>query len=781
VLGVLTGVLVPCAIAADIELTEDERAWIQQHPVVRYSANSKLFPLEDTDGGAYRGLLAAYLQLVQARTGLRFELVETPTFDDAAQRLKTGDIQLFTNLSPRRASPDLREGLIFSKTYFSSPIVVITRPNAPMVLSTTDLAGKTVAVKTSAGATGLAMTILPTARILPVDTPLEALEAVAGGKADAAVGTEATYPAFVRRRFFNRLGVAGQLNVPPYEAQMAARKGNEPLISIIDKALGTITAHDTDVLYERWLRGADYGLPSAWAIVHYRWPEITGLSLLGIALVLVTAWALRERRRARRSEIAKTRFLAMMSHEIRTPINAMIASIEMMQRTTRDPRQTRLLGTAGLAADALSELLDNVLDLSKADAKRLELEKLPTDLVGLVGSAVQLAQATASSKDLEISAETSGTDHLVMIDATRFRQILGNLLSNAVKFTERGHIDVKLRVTPASDGSSSGQLNLDVVDTGIGIAAEHIPRLFDPYRQADESTTRRFGGTGLGLALCRELATLMGGSITLESVVGVGTRIHVSVPVALTSTPSRSLDEPASGVIGHRSPGSGQIAPVLVVEDHPANRDLLLQQLALMGVPAEAVADGETAILATREGVFSLVLMDCHMPAMDGYEAARRIRGQQTRETHLPIVAISAATDADHLQKCMQSGMDGVLRKPIRIPDLEGIMELWSIPYASEPVAPEVSVGKVDVDLGEALEDDMALLERAALNGEVRLVRHHAHRIRGAALMFDQHSLAEVARSLEDLASAGEMPPDEDIERLAQALSATCRSLRQRQ
>ncbi len=773
-LSILAASILP-AQASTPQFTPAEQEWIKHHPVVYYAGAPNISPLEDVVAGRYVGLIPAYLEKVSQRTGIRFQLIPSTTWEESQQAFLSGKADLFPNASPMTVSKQVNEQLLYTQAYFASPLIFVTRGDAEATFGRESLEGKRVAIRGGKDVQKILTDLRPGVIPVEVTSPEQSLRLVLRGDADASVGTEATLQPLLRRKYGNSLGVASMLDLPPYRAQMGVRATEPILHAIVNKALNSITAHESDEIYENYLTQADYGSPTVWSIYHYRRLEVT-VATLGMLLLAFFAWRARvERRRALRSERAKTRFLATMSHEIRTPINAMLGSIEMLGRTPLDPRQKAFSDSAAVAAEALVDLLDNVLDLSKLDAGKLTLERLPTDLGELMGNAVSLARPRAEEKGLTINLGIEHVDDaLVLLDPTRMRQVLNNLLGNAVKFTRRGCINVDALIARESDADNQGTLHVRITDTGVGIPLEQQARLFDAYSQADGSTTREFGGTGLGLTICRELIEMMGGKIVLDSIPGTGTTIALTVPVGLVSPSVHSIASAAAADIA--VPGD-EGAPariggrVLVVEDHPGNRALIREQLLELGVRPTLVETGAAAVQAVAHDTFDLVLMDCHMPGMDGYEATRRIRAQPRSGPHLPIVAISASTGAEHLAECLDSGMDGVLRKPLRLEELRSTLELWPVNLDGEGAVKTImNADPAGINHVALLREDLRGLQRAVRVSDLALARHHAHRLAGAALMLSLGEVATLAQQIEATVIRGNMPGPGDIPALAKAI-----------
>jgi signal transduction histidine kinase/ActR/RegA family two-component response regulator len=375
---------------------------------------------------------------------------------------------------------------------------------------------------------------------------------------------------------------------------------------------------------------------------------------------------------------AKSAFLATMSHEIRTPLNGVLGMAQAMALDELSPAQRERLEIIQHSGVALLAILNDVLDLSKIEAGKLELEATDFDIAELVEGvrAIFAAQAAANGCALSLSIDPAAAG-LYRGDPTRVRQILFNLISNALKFTEAGGVEVG--VARADDS-----LILWVEDTGIGIAQEHISTLFDKFEQADASTTRRFGGTGLGLAICRELAALMGGAIKVESELGRGSTFVVSLPLPrIADARPAAADTDAEPVADLEALAKRR---VLAAEDNPVNQRVLAALLEHLGVELTIVDNGRQAIEAWETGDWSAVLMDVQMPVMDGPTATRMIR-QREREAGLsrtPIIALTANALSHQVESYRADGMDDFVAKPIEVARL---VEALERAFAAEPAA----------------------------------------------------------------------------------------------
>ena len=401
---------------------------------------------------------------------------------------------------------------------------------------------------------------------------------------------------------------------------------------------------------------------------------------------------------AEAANVAKSQFLANMSHEIRTPLNGVLAMAQILARSPLEDAQREQVDVIHRSGETLLGLLNDILDVSKIEAGKLELEVAPFEPEALATAAAAAFAAVAERKGLRLSVEVApGAAGARLGDAARLRQILNNFLSNALKFTEAGEVRLSLS-SQGPDGT--GGLRLDVSDTGMGIPAEQLPKLFQKFTQLDASTTRRFGGTGLGLAICRELAELMGGEVSVESEPGRGSTFSVVLPlvrVATPATPSRAEDDaPAalvSGAIEAAEPDAGaaleEVASdaetptpraalrVLAAEDNVTNQLVLTTVMQIFGVELTLASDGLEAVEAWRSGEHDVILMDIQMPRLDGVAATRRIRAEEAAlgRARTPILALSANALTHQVEAYLAAGMDGHVAKPIELTKLQAALE----------------------------------------------------------------------------------------------------------
>ncbi len=377
------------------------------------------------------------------------------------------------------------------------------------------------------------------------------------------------------------------------------------------------------------------------------------------------------RTRADKANLAKSEFLAMMSHELRTPLNAILGSLQLLSPSRMEDEQKEYAGLAAHAANDLRQLVDDVLDFSKLDEGRLSLQVRPFNPRALLDKLVEDARGEADAKRLGLSFRFEGDAGIwLQGDQVRISQVIRKLLDNALKFTEKGRVDVHLRLTPYSE--THAHFQCEIFDTGIGISPTALPMIFEPFMQVDRSHSRRYGGAGLGLSIAGKLTRLMQGDLRVESEPLVGTCF--SFELVLPLAPRQGVGEPDAPEAAERP--AGYDAHVLVVDDNPANRKVAEAMLKAAGCTVVTASNGREALESLRAGGIDLVLMDCQMPIMDGYEATQAWRAEESGH-RLPIVALTANASPDNEVTCLEAGMDAVISKPFRRRQLEMVLSAW--------------------------------------------------------------------------------------------------------
>ena len=487
-----------------------------------------------------------------------------------------------------------------------------------------------------------------------------------------------------------------------------------------------------------------------------------------------TAALVEARQAAEAASEAKSAFLATMSHEIRTPMNGVVGGLDLLQHSELTAYQRDLIDTVCESALALLTIIDDILDFSKIEAGQLRLQNEAVSLVRLSESVCNALRPTATGNGVALSVDVApGLPGWILGDATRLRQILNNLIANAIKFSagigRAGQVLLRVQVCGPD---LPKHFQLIVIDNGIGMHAEALARIFQPFEQAESTTTRRFGGTGLGLSICKRLTALMGGWIEVDSETGSGSTFTVTLPFEATLPPQGLAEEDLAMPTSDRPRFVRSGGPlVLVAEDNTVNQKVIGHQLRLLGFEAEMVSDGLEALASWRAGRatqrHALLLTDLHMPGIDGYTLASTIRAEEAQGLRLPIVALSANALQGEIERCRAAGMDDYLSKPVRTEQLGELIRRWlpmvdlSAPIPSSSVDFE-DLELLDVELGRCDYDDQALERFIGEDPELQAD-------------FRQRFVVSARNTVDEMRRAEHLGNTATLSALAHRLSSSCR------
>jgi signal transduction histidine kinase/CheY-like chemotaxis protein/HPt (histidine-containing phosphotransfer) domain-containing protein len=780
--------------APKLVIAAESREWLNRHGPVRYGLPAAAWPPFDlfAVSGEHEGVTADYLRLVQQRLGFPLEIVSVATFNDALAALRERRIDVMGSIAYTEARDEFA---LFSPPYVKSAPVIIARKDEPHIKSIEDLADKTIAIEKGFVSEEILPRRFPGIQLLRFETTSEALSAVSQGKADAYVGGLVSSAYLIDKGYLTNLEVRAPAGFPTSEIRFAIRKDLPELARLFDHALADITEEEHAAIRDKWLR-VQSGIVIDWReLLRYLLPIAAAL-LIVIAVVVVWNRRLQaqivKRREAEQAadaaNRAKSAFLATMSHEIRTPMNGVLGMLELLGLTRLDADQRSSLETVRESAKSLLRIIDDILDFSKIEAGKLEVRPEVASIADAVEGVYHVYSGVASSKNIALRKFADPSlSPAVRVDPLRLRQVLNNFVSNALKFTQKGSVEIRAELMERKDGVDV--VRFSVKDTGIGIAKANQEKLFQPFVQAEGDTTRRFGGTGLGLAICRRLAELMNGTIEMSSEPGVGTTMSLTVALPIAD----SKDLPAKGHAAAEAVlafASRRAAPtveqaqaegtlVLAVDDHPTNRALLKRQLNTLGYAAETAENGVEALRMWKSGRYAIVITDCHMPEMDGYDLARSIRNAETGNgsARTPIIACTANVLAGEAENCYAAGMDSYVAKPVEMRALAETLDRWlPLPEGKQPqeTAPQAArapaAGDVPIDRSALAEitggdaamerdilidfrgtndSDAALLKEALDKHDIALATRASHRIKGASRTIGALSLADVCERIE--------------------------------
>ena len=757
-------------------LSAAEQAWVRAHPVLRLGMVQNRLPFESIRrGGVGAGIGPDYIKVIERHTELSFDIVTLADTESGFASLREGRVDCLPAVRNIGTPPPV-PGVRYSLPYLSTTAIAATREQDESGTDGIAFAGKTVVLP--AAEAGLFGPFLRERydgiRIISSPTMRQALVLLSHGGADVAVGSKAQLPPDLMREegaqlHFTELPVAMTSDV-----RMAMRDSDPELESIVNKSIASMTPAQIRLVRQDWLGAQDDDHSDMlFSVDHFG--EHVGLAAALLLILAGLAYqAYSAHRRALRNERRAAMFLAVMSHEIRSPMNAVLAAVELLRSTPMNAEQRHFVDLASNGGNILLRLLDDVLDVSKLEAGQLTLSLDAVDVVALASGVAALQQLRAREKGITLDVAVHMAVPLLMLDEARLLQVLHNLVSNAIKFTATGGVEIQIAML--EDGQGQARLEIAVADTGIGIAANVQATLFRPYVQV-EGTYKRSGGTGLGLVICRELVNLMHGTITIDSEMGRGTRMVISLPAVVASgaaavDAAAARPDPVGGMAAQR-------LSILVVEDVPANQAVLLAQLASLGCDADIAENGASALASFSLREYDLVLMDCDLPDIDGYTLAAEWRRREAdlEQARCPIIAISASTGGEHAERCFEAGMDGILSKPIRLAKLQGIVELWcdvTLVLRAPPMEtaalfdmPQVRAA-FSTDVGELLQA-MAMHERDA-------ALHAAHRLHGAALSMQWTAMAQPAGKLESLLRGAEALTDARCSQLLHDVVAAWRT-----
>lgn len=662
-------------------LTQGENDFLQNHRRIRIGIDPGYPPFEWIDAdGRHQGISSDYVQLLEERLGISFQLIPNLTWPRILKGARKREIDVIACVSK---TPDRDVFLRFTRPYLAFPIVIITRIRTPFISKIEDLSGKKVSVVNDYAPHESLQRHHPKIILSMADTPLEGLRQVSTGISEAYVGNLAVCTFLMQKHYITNLKIAAPADgIASTALAMGVRKDWPELTSILNKALNSISPQESNAIAAKWM-SVRYEHAVDWSQV----TRIVGTIIIAGILILggFFYWnrklskeiikrkefeiKLEEAKlEAERANKAKSVFLANMSHEIRTPMNAVLGYSQLMRKDTAlSDEHKKNINIINRSGEHLLNLINDILEMSKIEAGRLKLQPADFDLWNLLEDLEMMFQVQADAKRLEMNFYRSKTvPRYILADEAKLRQVLINLLGNAIKFTDNGDISLEVKARPAAESTVPWlkdplDLIFEVRDTGVGMAPADLQNIFNSFEQTESGRHRE--GTGLGLSISKEYINFMGGDITVSSELARGSTFHFSIPTARGKAVDAGDNKPSPQIIGLES---GQPSyRILVVDDKPANRDLLVQILTRVGFEIKSAADGRDAVALCRSWRPHLIMMDIRMPVMDGVEATMRIRADNNAKD-VVIIAVSASALEEQRIDILKHGANAFIRKPFK-------------------------------------------------------------------------------------------------------------------
>ncbi|WP_085690385.1 MULTISPECIES: ATP-binding protein [unclassified Pseudomonas] len=763
------------AAQSRVSLSDSEQQWLDLHPVVRVGAIDDFAPLSFFDAdGRFSGLAAQLLNLISQRSGLTFEVVRGQSQDRLLEQLRAGEMDLLPVLTPSR---ERELEMLFTRSYANSPFVLITDSKTQAPRNLDEMAGKRLALYRGNLLRDSLLEHVPRIRLIELPSPADGMRVLLDGQADATVSSLLVARYQIDHQYRDRLRIVSTLGDQPARIAMATRLDAPQLQSILNKALLGISPQEIDGLVAGWSRDV-VRQDSYWQ--RHQTQILRGFAVAAGLLLSALGWIGFQRRQIRQRQQwlqqlqeakeaadeanrAKSTFLATMSHEIRTPMNALIGMLELaLKRADEGVTDRQAIAVASSAGQQLLALIGDILDIARIESGHLSLAPERANLHEVVASVCRIFEGLARQKHLLWYLELDErTDIEVMLDPLRFKQVLSNLLSNAIKFTDDGQVSVRLRMISELDGKI--EVGVTIEDSGRGISAEDQQRLFRPFVQVGDHQSVAHGGSGLGLVISRNLCRMMGGELWMSSEPGKGTQVMLQLEVPVLEPLVQAVaTAPATATVKSLS--------VLVVDDHSVNRLLLCRQLSELGHRAVDTGDAKQGLTLWRKQSFEVLITDCNMPVLNGYELARAVRQEEVATGRTPclILGFTANAQMEEKQRCRAAGMDDCLFKPVLLRDLSQAL------MAAEPGVIQVESvndkGVADFDLsvlmqlvgadnplieqlrGEVLSNlriDLKRLDESGRKGDRVDLRDLAHHVTGGAHMIGAERVVSACRVLE--------------------------------
>jgi len=633
-----------------------------------------------------RGFTIDLFSLSTLRTGIVYKPVYLQNIKQVYAYLEQQKINILPLIE---SNQERKKRLKFSVPYLKASYSLVYRHNDTLIDGLSGIGSKKIAVVNNFNVTKLLQEKLPFANYNYFDSMLAAISSVSQGESDVFIGGSLISSYLVKENQLSNLTSQPTVNFNDNaQFSFASKLGNDEVISLLNRTIKSISARDYEKLYDKWSQSAFhnnnaeqkiadayrnvsyffaaimlFGLIIFW--VYYRQLRVRNLAQQKIEHALAIAESAKTE--AEKSAQEKITFLARMSHEIRTPMNGVLGMAEALAFTPLNKEQSDLLETLQGSATNLLALLNDVLDFAKMDAGKLTLESVPVNFhllcKNIISGFNHIEHYKALEVDLKIDKQIT---HSYLSDPTRLTQVLNNLLSNALKFTEKGQIDLMVNILKSDviNNNTYDTLRFDVKDTGMGIATDKQTFLFTPFIQADDDITRKFGGTGLGLSICQEIITAMGSEIKVDSTMNQGSTFHFTLKLKQSNLESSTDNRRNSTrLINATDDNRFKDLRILIAEDNLVNVKVLSAQLERLNIKADIAYDGKEALALHEKLAYDIIISDCHMPNVDGFELARTLTNT-AKSKPLWLIAVTADALSGAAEKCSAAGFDDYMAKP---------------------------------------------------------------------------------------------------------------------
>lgn len=659
-----------------LNFTPTEQAWIDKHKEIRYVIDNHFEPLEylTKDGNTHAGIASSYLTLISQKTGINFKRVPTNVWSNSVEKVNAHEADMYTCLTH---TPQRDKVVNFTQPYIIMPQVFITRNDVKFITDIKELYGKKVALVEGYAQSELIQKEHPQIHAIIVKDIVDAFKAVVEGDAYAYIDLLPVASSYIQKSGFSNLKVSG---ISKYESEfrMALRNDwDSEGIAVLNKAMDSISEEERNSIYNQWVQ-VKYDKTIDYTIVF----QIVGFFLLIIMGTLFWNRKLSleiEKRRevelalqelnkklliatqeAQSATNAKSHFLSNMSHEIRTPMNSILGFAELLDEKIEDKKLKSFIKTIRSSGESLLMLINDILDLSKIESGKFEIINKATPIKKLLEETIATFSLQAEQKDLSLELQIDKEiPEVIFVDAFRLKEIITNLIGNALKFTDVGFIKVVVEVHRVHKHLSKIDIVISVQDSGIGIPKDAQSKIFNIFEQQENQDARKYGGTGLGLAISKKLATLMGGSLEVQSDVGKGSVFMLKLNNLDIASVQNDIVE--SDLALKYTAIDFQKAIILVADDVEQNRKLIKESFDGTLIEVIEAVNGQEAIDKVKIYPIDLILMDIRMPVLDGYSATRIIK----ESFDIPIIALTASIMLEELTKIKEQRFDGYLRKPV--------------------------------------------------------------------------------------------------------------------